>query len=300
MIGFLGYNFYKDKNCVDPYPTEFNNCNYLEIKNGIFDEVYLTRDITSQYSTVKPDAWDYDTLFDAKFNGNLSAGSISDFAKNVTSVKIKRREKGQYNWITLFEKKIISDEDLSGVFIDNLNLNYKDYEYAWVPMLENVEGEYIVSEIYSKFDGVFICDLNTIIKFYNNVSYGKNDTNQQIGVYTPIGRKMPIIVSNSLINYQTGSFSGMIANDDDDVLDRKKMVDKKDVILKYLTNKKPKVIKDWNGNAWLCFVTGSPSISYVNNYGMGLMNVSFDWTEIGDLESNTDIQESGILNNTGI
>ena len=65
--------------------------------------------------------------------------------------------------------------------------------------------------------------------------------------------------------------------------------------LNFLTNKKPKLIKDWNGNAWLCYITGNPSVTYDNNYGMGVTTVDTAWTEIGDPTNKSDLYAAGMI-----
>ena len=66
-------------------------------------------------------------------------------------------------------------------------------------------------------------------------------------------------------------------------------------MLDYLTNKEPKIIKDWNGNAWLVYITGNPSVTYSNEYGMGIMDVSADWTEIGSMNSKSDLYDANMI-----
>ena len=105
-------------------------------------------------------------------------------------------------------------EDLSFSFNDNTAQSGVEYDYAFVPVLSGVEGNYIVNTILSKFEGVFICDRETIYKFYAGVNYGGNQRVQQIGVFEPLGRKYPVVVSNSLINYETGSFTGTVLPND--------------------------------------------------------------------------------------
>ena len=43
------------------------------------------------------------------------------------------------------------------------------------------------------------------------------------------------------------------------------------------------------------FVTDNISTSYENKYGMGIADVSFDWTEIGDWNNQVDLYNNGIL-----
>ena len=298
MIGFLGYNFLKDGNALDPTPTNINNITYARVQNGIFDHFNVTRDISFDYTSIIPADWDVNTVMDADFNGNTNAGNVDNLAANVTSVRIKRRIKGTFEWITLREIPISSPNDLSFIITDNLNAYNVEYEYAWVPMTNDVEGNYVIESILSQFQGVFICDVNNIFKLQAGVEYNNNDANQQVGVFQPYNRKYPVIVSNSLINYQTGTISSWVLPEDFEdskSLDRFEITKEKEAILKFLMNKKPKIIKDTNGNNWLVYFTGNPSMSYNNNYGQGMVKVNAEWTEVGDPNDKTDLYENGLI-----
>lgn len=298
MIGFLGYNFIKDGNALDPTPTNINNITYARVQNGIFDHFNVTRDISFDYTSIIPADWDFNTVMDAGFNGDINAGNVDNLAANVTSVRIKRRIKGTFEWITLREIPISSPNDLSFIITDNLNAYNVEYEYAWVPMTNDVEGNYVIESILSQFQGVFICDVNNIFKLQAGVEYNNNDANQQVGVFQPYNRKYPVIVSNSLINYQTGTISSWVLPEDFEdskSLDRFEITKEKEAIIKFLMNKKPKIIKDTNGNNWLVYFTGNPSMSYNNNYGQGMVKVNAEWTEVGDPNDKTDLYENGLI-----
>ena len=298
MIGFLGYNFLKDGNALDPTPTNTNNITYARVQNGIFDHFNVTRGISFDYTSIIPTDWDFNTVMDAGFNGDINAGNVDNLAANVTSVRIKRRIKGTFEWITLREIPISSPNDLSFIITDNLNAYNVEYEYAWVPMTNDVEGNYTIESILSQFQGVFICDVNNIFKLQAGVEYNNNDANQQVGVFQPYNRKYPVIVSNSLINYQTGTISSWVLPEDFEdskSLDRFEITKEKEAILKFLMNKKPKIIKDTNGNNWLVYFTGNPSMSYNNNYGQGMVKVNAEWTEVGDPNDKTDLYENGLI-----
>ncbi len=298
MIGFIGYNFYSDGNALDPTPTDINNIAYTKIQNGIFDHFNVSRDISFDYSSIIPADWDINTLMNADFAGNVSAGNVSQLATGITSIRVKRRIKGTFDWITIREIPVSKPEDLSFVITDNLNAYNVEYEYAYVPMMEDVEGSYIIESILSKFEGVFICDMDTVFKFYAGVEYDTNDAVQQVGVFQPYNRKYPIIVSNSVMQYQTGGVGGWILPEDYEdthVFDRSKIVKEKEVLLNFLMNKKPKILKDMNGNNWLVYFTGNPSVTYDNNYGQGMLKVSAQWTEVGDPNDKTDLYENGLI-----
>ena len=298
MIGLVGYNFCADGNALDPTPTNINDITFTKVQNGIFDHFNVSRNTSFDYSSIIPTDWDIDTWMNASFAGNTSAGNVAQVATGVTSIRVKRRIKGTFDWITIREIPVTKPEDLSFVITDNLNAYNVEYEYAYVPMMEDVEGNYIVESILSKFEGVFICDIDTVFKFYAGVEYDTNDAIQQVGVFQPYNRKYPIVVSNSIMQYQTGGIGGWVLPEDYEdthVFDRSKIVKEKEVLLNFLMNKKPKIIKDMNGNNWLVYFTGNPTVTYDNNYGQGMLKVAAKWTEVGDPNDKTDLYENGLI-----
>ena len=301
MLGLLGYNFCADKNALDELPTNVKNITSTKLMGGIYGHYNVETQADSEYDTNIPTDWDFDTLMDANFDGNINASNLDKSASEITEIRIKRREKGEFDWITLRDIQINNVSDINLVFNDNLNKTGVQYEYAFVPVMNGVEGEYSISEVWSEFKGIYICDVNTIYKFYAGVSYGNTDNVQQVGVYTPFDSKYPVVVSNGLINYQTGSINGYVLSDTNDNMElftpetRKQLVERRNNLVKFLTNKKAKILKDWNGQMWLCFITGNPSTSYVQNTGMGLMSVSASWTEVGDANNQEDLYNNGLI-----
>lgn len=298
MISILGYNFCSDPNALDPVPTSVNNITDTRLSNGIFDHWYLTSDTSEPYPTTIPDVWDYDTIMDADFNGNLSAGNVDFTLAQITGFKIKRRVVGTFDWIDLAEFPVATLDDLKLSFNDNLNGNYINYEYALVPMLNEIEGDYITNEILSQFDGVFICDLNTVYKFYAGVEYGEGTRVQRVGIFEPMGRVTPIVVSNALINYETGNVRGTVLPSDYGTTGNPQptlMVQERKQLLDFLTNKNAKILKDWVGNSWLMVVVDTPTISYKSGSSMGIADVSFNYVTLGDSNNQEDLYNSGII-----
>ena len=138
MIGFLGYNFCADTNALDPVPTDVSKLQIVQVENGIYDHINITSDVTGTYPSVPPTGWDFKTILDCDFRGNISGGSSDNISKDVTSIRIKRREPGTSAWITIKEIPVASAEDLNFAFTDNLNLNNTLYEYAYVPVTQGV------------------------------------------------------------------------------------------------------------------------------------------------------------------
>lgn len=298
MIGFSQYNFCGDVNATDPAPTNVTNVVRVQIQEGIFNHLNVTNNTAGEYAKQPPQAWDINTLFDCNFEDNISGGNIDEITKDITSVRIKRREKGTFDWVTIKEVQINNENDLHFVFTDNLNLNYTEYEYAFVPVTSDVEGAYTVQSIWSEFAGVFICDVDTVYKFMQGVQYGTTNMVQQVGVFTPFGKEYPVVMSNGAIRYQTGSITGLIVPDEfteTGVMTREQVVAQRNALLKFLTNKRAKIIKDWNGNAWLCYITDNIGTAYSKGSGMGVLSVTAQWTEVGDVKSKKDLYNNGMI-----
>lgn len=299
MFMICGYDFCKDENTLNPTPLSSSNYNFTMLKNGIFSHWYVTNNAEYPYSSDEPTVWDYLTIMNANLNGNLQAGNISLLGDDIEGIKIKRRKTDSYDWITL--KYIPVDELFESTtfsFNDYLNQNDTTYEYAFVPIINGVEENYITNTIASKFEGVFICDSETIYKFYNGVQYGSLERVQKIGVLEPFGSKYPVVVSNGMINYSKASLKGTILNndfEDSHIIRRKEIVEKRETLLNFFTNKKAKILKDWNGNFWLMIIVDSPSVEFVNNYGMGIADISANWVEIGDPYNQQDLYNTGLL-----
>lgn len=295
MFQFLNYNFCKDEDCPNPLATNSQDFTDTTIQNAVFKHFHQTKDVTSPQSSVIPTVWDYLTIMDANFKNNISAGNAADLFKDVTSIKIKRRKIEDFNWITLKTMPITDPSMISIAFNDNLVCNFTEYEYAFVPVVQDIEGNYISESIMAEFNGIFICDQDTIFKFIAEPGYGNMEQVQKIGVFEPFGKKYPVVVTNGVINYKSSSFSALVATDDIDMTNRKGMVEKREQLLKYFTNHKSKIIKDWNGNCWLMIITSSPNITFDNKDGMGKMNIGFDWREVGNVNSQSDLVKTGMV-----
>jgi hypothetical protein len=298
LFQFVGYSAFAGKDCLDSAPSEVANITSTTLTNAIYDHYNVTKNVNLTYNTSIPQVWDYDTIMDAEFNGTLDAGNVSFILNQLSAIKIKRRKRGTFDWLTLETIPVNGVEDLTFAFIDRLNAYGVEYEYAFVPILNDVEGNYIINSVLSKFNGVFIGDFDNIYKFFYDVNYGTNARNMQTGIFTPLGNQYPVIIANGVLSYDSGTVIGSILNDDFEesgVLDVNAITTKKEAIKDFLTNKKAKILKDWSGNIWLCVCTNAPQLTYVQNSGLRIPQVSFEWTEIGDSQKQADLYKAGIL-----
>ena len=228
----------------------------------------------------------------------IHTASPEPIGGDVKMLKLKRRKYGDFNWVTLNSATIIPTRPYDVVWNDNLAQSGVTYEYAVVPVSSGVEGRYVTDNILAQFNGLFICSKDKIYKLYEGIAYGGGQREQKVGVFEPYGRKYPIVTSNANINYNTGSFSGLILPEnymETGKIDRKAIVERKDAILDFLTNKSAKIIKDFNTNIWLCMITGSPSVTYESSFGMGVVSIDASWVEIGDVNNSSDMYSAGFI-----
>ena len=228
----------------------------------------------------------------------IHTASPEPIGGDVKMLKLKRRKYGDFNWVTINSAAIIPTRPYDIVWHDNLAQSGVTYEYAVVPVSSGVEGRYVTDNILARFNGLFICSKDKIYKLYEGIAYGSGQREQKVGVFEPYGRKYPIVTSNANINYDTGSFSGLILPEnymETGKIDRKAIVERKDAILDFLTNKSAKIIKDFNTNIWLCMITGSPSVTYESSFGMGVVSIDASWVEIGDVNNSSDMYSAGFI-----
>lgn len=298
MFQFIGYNFFSDEDALNSAPSSIDNITTTRIENAIFDHVNITRNTDTPFSTDIPINWDYDTILNADLNGNLNGGNVDFLITEISAIKVKRRVQGTFNWLTLQTYPVNEVEDLNFIFNDFLNAYGVEYEYALVPIMNEVEGQYLINSILSKFNGVFIGDAQQTFKFLYDVQYGTNARNQQVGTFQPLGKQYPIVVANGLLSYESGSVTATILNDDYEdtgIIDPVAIVEKKTIIKDYLTNKKAKLLKDFNGNVWLCMITDNVQVTYRTGSAMGIPQIQFNWVQIGDASSQSDLYNNGVI-----
>lgn len=210
MLQFLNYNFFADGDALNTAPSSVDNITNVKLTNSIFDHFNVTKNTSTVVSTSIPTGWDYDTIMNASFNNNIDAGNVNYLINQISSIKIKRRKQGDFDWLTLATIPINKVEDLSFIFNDLLNQDNVTYEYALVPIIGEIEGQYLINSIMSQFNGVFIGNAETIYKFLYEVKYSSNQRNQQVGVFQVLGQQYPIVVANGALSYESGNVTATI------------------------------------------------------------------------------------------
>lgn len=268
-----------------------------KLKNGNYDHFNITSETSKLYTTEKPQQWNYYTLLDCDFNGNINGGNVNILLSKLDSVRIKRRDKGTFDWILLKEIQATNIDDINFVFNDYLIPSNSTQEYAIVPVMNGgIEGDYIISEIDTKFNGVFVSSNDKTFKLYSGVAYGDIANNKLIGALQPINSKYPTIVQNSKTQYYSGSVSGALYGynfEDTRVIDRYSVLVQIEDFVDTLSQGDAICIKDWNGSIWIGRVSSNESISYDVSKGYG--SIAFTFVEQGKYNNQDDLYENGFV-----
>lgn len=167
---------------------------------------------------------------------------------------------------------------------DTFGQNGKNYIYQLVPYDSNGDkGHALQQEVLSMFNKAYIADATHIYNITNEYTFGSASTNQVSSFYTPIGSKYPLVEYNALTSYHSASVTAvLLAPTSNARLDRLAQTKLRDEFNSWLTNRQPKIMKDFNGNFRVVAVVDAVSNNYYKELANGLASTSFNVVEIGD------------------
>jgi hypothetical protein len=163
-----------------------------------------------------------------------------------------------------------------------------------VPCSSGIEQAYYTLSVSTKFYGVFVSDLQKRMKLISGVLYQQDNMTQDIDILKPFNQIYPTIIQNARTKFRSLSVSGNIL-DSDDRFNAEEIREIMQEWIAFLTDGKPKFIKDWNGDILMGMVTTPPSFTYKNNGGMVIPQLSFTLTEQGKYDNTEDLQANGFL-----
>lgn len=281
-------------------PTNIDNINYVELRHGTYDDLYITKATDFEIENNCPENWDFDTVLYAKLNNNTNAGNVDWNLETVSHLILKSRNDGEFQWKTIAVKEIHS--------VDDFALNYSDYfvqsgqtrEYAVVNVLYGSEGNYATSKITPKFNKMFLIE-NDIV-WGTEITDGFCDTTRNIPSKNVelLKSRYPIFVRNGKANYDTGIFKGSfvpVVDEDgcelayDTQYDYQRTKYQKD-FMDFVCDGVPKILKLPDGRMWIIQVTPNPTDTANQTYNN--REISWSWVEIGDVNSEEHLYYLGL------
>ena len=279
---FLGTTFFCGKHTLLPPATNVTNFKTLSISDGKYDRLYLTADPSETLETID-EGWVFDTKLDATFEKDLEAGSIGFSVRNTDTIVIKTREKGTFDWKTIYTIPIKDNDDFNFIKSYAYSRNFSTNEYMLISMINGIENSYVITEEKTEFEGYFIVDKENIYGTIFNIEL--TDTIQNISVTTLplLNDKYPSVYTNADTNYASGTTSGCWLKFDFEKheADIEAGLKYRQEVMQWICNGKPKILKLEDGRIYLIKVVGTPSDT--NEGHKDLRRISFDWVEIGDV-----------------
>lgn len=279
------------KNSGEYFKTNLSNSNTVSIDGGVFDKVSISKNTNSDFNV---DEWDYDTVLIADFSNSLAAGNIQFLLDQVSAIRIKRRKKGTYKWITLHEKPVSSQQDVIFDYYDRFAANDTEYEYCAVPVVYGAEGNIEINTIKSEFDGIYIVGADSSFHTILDIEKSTITRNEITNVITTLKGRYPIVVSNGDSDYYSGNFRMMFLPMNGREYTKDGAYAYREKVMDFLADKKPKIIKLDDGRVFLSRITNN--IQDENDTIKDYVHTSFEWTEIGNTESSEDMYVNGFIN----
>lgn len=292
---FMGSFLGGDELSIPLMPTSVDNIHTTTMQGGWFDTLHVTKD-TSYYMSeyFPPQEWDFNTIMYANFDGNTFAGNLLIALEKISHLLIKRRKEGSFEWTTIEVRNVDSVDDLMVVGSDPTAQIGANYEYAAIPSLNGIEATYSIARAMCECNKLVILDKDEIWVTYltdGNLDYTRT---YPINMLQTLYNKYPTSVRNTYQNYDVINVEGAWDPGEEeckfDESDNKRVAYQK-AFIDFLTNDKPKILKNTDGRIWLCMVSGDISDSAEDIYNN--RKISFQMTEIGNVDSNQDLFESG-------
>ena len=295
----LGYTFLSGENSLLSSAVSSGDITYVSAQGAQIDNMYVSLDTTVDPLAPLPSNWGAKTVLYAKYDINLHASNIDYITSTVDHILIKRREQGTLSWITIDAIEITDKNDFLVNGVDVMARSRQEYEYALVPVYQGIEGTYCISSVYSLFNGLFVLEKGAM---FGTIINPKCDVtrNAPSSVVEMLNSVKPKYVSNSIANYDTGTASGEFLhivgceNGDVNGFDLYKGWNWRKSFLDFLTDRKPKILKYETGAIWLVNITGAPTNNSIDDNIMERRQISFEWAEVGNYESEKDLYYAGL------
>lgn len=271
-------------------PTE------VKIVDSIVDELYIKTDTSTVFSTTK-ESWQPSTIIKAPFISDLHGGNINLNGLTITELRFKRKKIDELEWTKFVTVPYDSTKSFYEI-VDRVCESFETYEYAVVPYGGGLEGDYKIKQVEVEFYNCYIFDKLNNYQLIYDLELSDIPYNIPSSTIETLGAKYPIVVYPSNLNYRSSSVKCKIVSDSTAILggkiDGKQEKLLRNSIMAFLTNKKPKIIKDGSGNMLLISIIGSPKVIPYNELNQLIYDLSFDFVEIGTFDETT-LTNAGLL-----
>lgn len=301
---FLDYSpFANTKNEYFKVLNETHRYEMARFQNAIFDEVHMIESADIVCSSDKKE-WDYDTVFLWKCD-TLEAGNIQLGGVPINQLLIRRRRKDEFT----FENVKAIDFDPAVQFYefkDKFIESYEDYVYGIQPMGGSVEnpimGETTTGEVESEFGSVWIVGKDTQYELRYDLNVGDYEPAIPTGVTDTLGNRYPFVSKNGIVNYRRGKVRFTIISDKTILggqIHPKEEKELRRAMMAFLTDNKPKFLKEGSGESMLISIVNAPTLSPINELKRLLYATDIEFVEVGGIGMNS-LANAGLVGGVAI
>ena len=229
------------------------------------------------------------------------------------AIIVKRKRSDEFTYTTVCVGTNIVGENKEELnFIDPYCRNGYTYQYriefCGMKVIDPTGERYVATHteetnVYSEFDGLVIADSEEVWFTPLNVAPINTTRIKPYVINTPMYAKKPSYYNYTATNYKEGTCTGIFVQinctENGTVLNTSHNWQYRDRFEEFLTLGNAKVIKSVNGEMWLVGIKTDSitDTSLFSNADIeGARQIEFGWLEIGDVTSEEDLYESGLIN----
>ena len=219
--------------------------------------------------------------------------------KSVQTVIIRRKESSKSEWAIAGTIDDVAKGNQTNIeLFDHFCGSRKNYDYKATAY--DAYGQTLSEKqtsVYSEFESVYIGDSDNVFEIDSLWSVTDAQRVQSSALYETYSRKYPSVSYNASLNYakQTTSATLLSAKTLKGYVDGYSQTEVIETFNDFLTNRKPKFMKDFNGNIRIITVIDSVSNGFDSNIGNAIASTTFSWVEISDF-TNDSLSMVGLKN----
>lgn len=290
----IALDFYGDDESATFETTNIvNNFYRIELKSAIIDELFID-ETTNNLFNFDREEWSYETVALAKFQGNLEAGNITNNDTPIEYIKFRKRKVDTLLWqdIAIFTFDVLQQ---IYEYTDRVVQATEEFEYMIIPITSSVTGSFVTSRIQCDFESTFLVDKSNSYQLLYNLEYSDIENvlpSTTIETYS----KYPTVVYGQS-EYSKSSIKTLIISDYSisGEIDKRQERLNRENMMRFLNNRKPKILKDGSGRYYLISILGGIRETPNNNLSQSISEINFNWVEIGDAQNETDLKNNGLI-----
>lgn len=248
------------------------------------------------------------TLSNNCVDGSVRIRVNATSTSSIVTANLQYKENTSSNWITFWtqDNPNAGTDAWLNFYLDFYfcgNNKLYDFRLVCYDSSNNVLSSYS-AQILSTFNKPFICSQSKSYDLTNEWQADNVNTIQKSVVYEPFGSQFPFIAYNARTKYRSGTYVAVLLaptskSSTSSYLDRYAQVELVNEFNNFLCDKRPKILKDFNGNLRIVSVADPIQNQYYKELANGLASTTFSWVEISDFtESN--MNRIGLFSNFNI